>query len=582
MRIRTMTLMTSMIAAATLSISCGTDDAVDEDQTGGPRAVLFEIGGPLSSFDNPSDFLGSGTMSQHELETLLARAARDIQVQEIVLHFSAVGIGWGRGWDLSDAISRATESGKPVTCHIEAADNLTYWIAARSCPKIIVAPAGGVDLVGLSLESIYLKDMLDSLAIEADMLHIGRYKSAAETLTRNDMSPEAMEASRSILDRLNEDFVSQIAAGRKMDPAKARDVVAAGPYSAKEAKAAGLVDEIRTMGSILDELEGRYAAGVVDDYGKEPPKPITLTEIMNLLGGGAPGHKENRNPRIALIPAVGPIVEGSSGDDILSGMEVISDMDLVAALGKAGRDDSIKAVVLRIDSPGGGVLASDNIWEAVTRLARKKPVVASMGDVAASGGYYIASAATEIFASPSTLTGSIGVVGGKVVIGRTLEKIGVHTQALQTAPRATIGSPFRPFTDEERVLVTGFMQEAYDLFVDRVATSRSMPREKILSQAEGRVWTGADALKGGLVDRSGTLHDAVERARKLIGSPGLPVEVYPEPKSLMDMISEQLGQQPSALSFAKRHPAGRHALAMAAILGSQRVVAFCPVTYEVR
>jgi len=572
-----------LVLSAALLLGCEPGSREGSDPSAkGPVAVLFEIDGEMPPFDTPSGFLGSQGMSQHRFEKLLDRATRDIQVQEIVLHFGTPQIGWGRAWDLSEAISRARASGKPMTCHIGAADNRTYWIAAAGCEKILVAPAGGVDLVGLSLEAVHMKEMLDSLGVEADMLHVGRYKDAAEPFTRDEMSPEAMEAAQAILDSLDEAFVSRIATARGLDLARAREVVSSGPYSAKEAVELGLADEVRTLGSLADELEERHAGGLVDDYGKEPPKPISFTEILDLLGGAPPDTGKAKGPKIALVPVVGPIVSGTGGDDLMSGMDVVSDGDLVATLGEAARDDSIKAVVLRIDSPGGSVLASDNIWEAVRRLEKRKPVVASMGDVAASGGYYVAAGAREIFATPGTLTGSIGVVGGKVVIGKTLEKLGIHAQTLQTSSRASMGSPLRPFTEEERGVMTGFMKEAYDLFIDRIAEGRSMDAEKIRPLAEGRVWTGEQALASGLVDRRGTLNDAVERARELAGAAGVPVEVYPKPKTFMELISEQLAQQPSALAFARRHPFGRRALAMASLLSRDSVIAFAPTAYEVR
>jgi protease-4 len=264
-------------------------------------------------------------------------------------------------------------------------------------------------------------------------------------------------------------------------------------------------------------------------------------------------------------------------------MEVVHDLELVGALADAARDPSVKAVVLRVDSPGGSVLASDNIWEAVRSLNARKPVVVSMGDVAASGGYYIASPATEVIAAGTTLTGSIGVIGGKLVLGDTLTKIGVHTETMSRGKRATIGSPLTPFSEEERAVVEALMQDAYDLFVERIVSGRGMARDKVLAAAEGRVWTGSQALTQGLITRVGTLADAVERARALGSLPGGPVRIHPEPKSFMEILSEAFSDQGGGvLAAARRFGPGRRALALFSLLRRQHVLAFTPVFVDIR
>ncbi len=550
----------------------------------GPVAILLQIDGEIPNFPNPADFLRSTAMSQYRLEDLLNRASKDVQVQEVIVHFLAPQIGWARAGEIGDAISRFRESGKPIMCHLEEADNLTYWMASRSCSKIAIAPAGGIDLIGLSLEAIFLKDLLDSMGVTADILHEGKYKDAADALTRNDMSPESREAMESLLDELHENLVAGIASGRKLDRQTVNGLIEGGPYTASKSVKIGLADEVTTIGALLATMEEKYPGGVQDEYGKEPHKPLSFTDLIGLLGGLTDSADlKPTHPRIAVIPAIGPIVGGSDKDDLLGSMEVISDMDLVTSLSEATRDDSIKAVVLRIDSPGGSALASDNIWEAVRSLSEKKPVVASMGDVAASGGYYIASAATEIYASGSTLTGSIGVVGGKVVLAGAMEKLGAHSQTLSRGQRATMASPFRPFTEEERSVVASLMKNTYDIFIDRVVTGRKLDRSTVLAAAQGRVWTGSQALSTGLIDKMGTFHDAVERARNLAGFPSAPVEMHPKPKSFMEILSEQIADQQNVfLSTAHRFPAVRSALVLASLLRGQKVLTFSPIFFEVR
>lgn len=573
-----------VLFAALAAAGCGVDLApqASQPETKGPCAVLLEVDGTMPSFPSTASPFEPFATSQHKLESLFDRAAKDINVQEIVVRFGAPQIGWARGSELADALARMAASGKPVTCHLDAADNLTYWIAARSCPRVTVAPGGGIDLVGLALEAVFLKELLASMGVTADMLHIGKYKDAAEALTNTEMSPESREAAESLVAALHDELVAGIAAGRKKDAAAVAGLVDGGPYTAKAAVAAGLADAVETLPGQLERLRDKYAGGVVDDYGKEPAKPFSLTELFSLLGGSQEKEAEP-SPRIALVSAVGPIVSGGGGDDLFGGMEVVDDLALAGALSEASRDASVKAIVLRIDSPGGSALASDNLYEAIRAAARRKPLVASMGDVAASGGYYIAAASTEVFASGSTLTGSIGVVGGKIVIGEGLGKIGVRTGAVERGRRASIASPFRPFSEEERALVTAQMREAYDLFVDRVAEGRSLPREQVLAAAEGRVWTGKQALERKLVDRLGALGAAIERARELSGAAGVPAELYPAPKSFMEELGEKLSQQGgAAFSFARRTAVGRRALAMGGLLLDNRVLAFAPLSLEVR
>jgi len=580
---RAIRLSLALFAVLAVTAPSACDQPPEEPQYKGPSAVLLAVDGPMPSFPSQPGLLTPFAESQQKLEALLDRAASDIMVQEVVVRFGAPQVGWARAAEIGAAIARLAASGKPVTCHLEAADNMTYWIAARSCPRITVAPGGGVDLVGLSLEAVFLKDLLVSMGVTADMLHIGKYKDAAEALTNTEMSPESREAAESLIAALHDRLVTGIAEGRKKDKAAVEKLIDDGPYTAKQAVAAGLADAVATLGGQLEKLRDKYAGGVVDDYGKEPAKPFSLGELFSVLSGGGGEEEAAAHPRIAIIPAVGPIVSGG-GDELLGGMEVVDDLALAAALADASRDDSIKAIVLRVDSPGGSALASDNLYEAVRAAARRKPVVASMGDVAASGGYYLAAAATEVFAADTTLTGSIGVVGGKIVVADGLAKIGVRASVVERGRRASITSPFRPFTDDERALVTLQMQEAYDLFVERVVEGRSLTPEAVRAAAEGRVWTGSQALERKLVDRIGTLRDAVERARELTGAKGAPAELYPAPKSLMELLGEQLAQQETSttLALVRRYPAGRRALALCGLLLGNRVLAYAPIEIEVR
>jgi protease IV len=579
-------LHTLAISVFVSSLVCGCDlepPQPDSQQMSGPAAVLFNIDGSMPAFPNSAGMFSALEMSQYQLSRLLEKSASDIQVQEVVVHIGKPTFSFASASEIVGSLKKITATGKPLTCHIDAPGNLAYWIAARACPRILISPAGGVEALGLSAEAVYLRGLLASVGITADILNMGKYKDAAESLTRDDMSPEAREATTSLLFELHRLFIKGIAEGRKLKVEKVQHLIDTGPFGAEEAIKHKLADEISPLGTYLDTLNSKYAGGVVDDYGKGPAKSFSLPELLQMFSGDSATEEAVANPRIALVPVIGPISSGTQ-DNLFSRMEMVQDTTLVKSLSDIGRDPSVKAVVLRIDSPGGSALASDNIWHAVRSVATKKPVVVSMGDVAASGGYYIASAATEVFAAASTITGSIGVVGGKVVFAEAANKLGIKTERIETGKRASLESPFSPFDEDGRIAIGQLMQRTYDLFIDRIVEGRKLPREKVLAAAEGRVWIGTQALGLGLIDKTGNLHDAIARARKLAKVPaGTPVEILPKPKNLVEMLSEAFEEPQVATlrAVARQHNSVKRALWMTSLLLDESVLVFSPVSFDI-
>ncbi len=563
-------------------------DAGGDPPAGGkaaqPFAVVFHLDGEMPPFTNPQNMFAALSMSQYRLTSLLEKASADPGVQEVVVHLGSPAVSMGRAQELVEALRQVTARGKPLVCHIDSVDNVGYWIAAQACPRILVSPAGGVEALGLSLEAIYIRDLLSSFGVVADIIHIGEYKDAAEPLTRQEMSEHAREAAEGVLFELHRLLLEGIAKGRKMDSARVQAVLDGGPYNAKQTVALGLADEERTLQSTLDALEDKYPGGVNDEYGKPPPKRLSFGDLMKMFGQ-ADAARSTPGPKIALVPMIGAIMGGES-NDIIGGGETIREMEVTRALSDLARDDDIRGVVIRIDSPGGSALASDNIWHSVRALAARKPVVVSMGDVAASGGYYIASGATEVIAEPGTLTGSIGVVGGKLVFAEAAEKIGVNSQRIQTGKRAGLTSPFREFSGEERAAIEALMKNHYDLFIDRIVEGRGLDRERVLSAAKGRVWTGSQALQIGLVNQLGGLSTAIARAQALASLPATaPVEIRPKPKSFMEVLGEALNDPGAAAvtrSLARRHATLGHGLALASLLLEEKVLAFLPALYTIR
>ncbi|NLN63163.1 MAG: signal peptide peptidase SppA [Myxococcales bacterium] len=568
-------------AALFLFISCGWGEFSARDAAPkAPMAVLFEIDGPLPQFAQPALF-GVDTPSQFQLEKKIKRASNDILVQEIVFHIGAPQIGWTRALELSNAIARAAKR-KPVTCLVTSADNQAYWMAARSCPTLLVAPAGDIALVGLAAENIFVKDLLDNIGIAIDVLAAGRYKNAAESLTRTDMSEASRETTTALLDSLHATFVSGISQGRKLPREQIDALIDNGPYTADDAHKAQLVDGVKSVGTLFTALSQKYEGGLVADYGKEAPKPIEVGDLFKLFSGKRPEATQDTKPKIALISLIGTIKSGRETDAIFAAEDSVYDLSLIETLAKAAEDKSVKAVVLRIDSPGGSALASDNIWEAVQALAAVKPVVASMGDVAASGGYYIASAATEVIAAPTTITGSIGVIGGKVVVQKAAEKWGVKSERIARGRNAGMLSPFEPFSEADRELLTRHIQHTYELFVARVSTGRDLPAEDVHAHAEGRVWSGADALKHKLVNATGTLETSIQRARKLIHDERIPVELYPQPRNFFEVIAEQLNAPTDEARLLSQLPGAQDATVLGQLLLRESVLAVSPHFLRIR
>ncbi len=416
------------------------------------------------------------------------------------------------------------------------------------------------------------------------MLSMGKYKDAAEPLTRNDMSPESREAATSLLFELHNLFIEGIATSRKLDPSVVQKLIDKGPHNAKEAVKLGLADGIFTLDSYLNTVQDKYPGGFTGSYGKKAPKQFSIFDLLAMLSDEKEEDEKKQDPRIAIVPVIGPISSGTA-EGPFAGMEMVKDMELNKTLRKIARDDTVKAVVLRIDSPGGSALASDNIWNAVMDLRAKKPVIASLGDVAASGGYYIAAAATEAFASPSTITGSIGVVGGKIVLASAATKLGIRTERISTSKRANLDSPFSTFNKDERDALSKLMRSTYDLFIERIVEGRNLEQKKVLEIAQGRVWTGSQAVQLGLIDKLGNLADSVERARVLASLPvGTEIDILPEPKNFFELLSETISDPQTLLTkaVAKRHRSVRHALSFTALLAKHQVLTFTEALFEIR
>jgi len=500
-----------------------------------PHWGVLALAGPVVERETWSFTGGHGT----ELRALTERLrdlADDAQLTGVLLRVDGIAISLADAVELRVAFHDLRDAGKLIACHAERADNATYVVLA-ACDRIAIAPLGDVAITGPTAMPVHIKPLLDKLGIRADFLHVGAYKGAAEPLTRDAPSKEMQETLGAILDRRYQTMVDMIAADRKLEPAAVKALIDTGLFPSDQAKAAKLVDDVAGFEAFRDDVT---KAAPWTQLELDPDKTDRLAMIMRASRflGALPADKPATD-HIAVVYALGTIVDGY-GEGVLGARQQIASHTLVAALRALTADDTVRAVVLRIDSGGGSAQASELIWRAVADLKAKKPVIVSMSDVAASGGYYIASGATKIFALDDTLTGSIGVVGGKLAPRDALARIGVHTFPIGRGKHATIAASLGPWSDDERQTIQNSMQAVYRVFVGRVADGRHKTPAQIQAIAQGRVWTGTKAKELGLVDEIGGLDAALAEARKLAKLDKVddrPLEIYPPAPTLRDVVA---------------------------------------------
>jgi len=448
------------------------------------------------------------------LETLRAldAAERDPRVGGVLLRCAGAPHGYAAAASLRRAVDALRAAGKPVAAYGESMHQAEYWVASGA-DKLWLPETGSIQLVGLRSESVFFARLLARLDLKPDVVRVGSHKAAAESFTRESMSPESREQIEAYLDDVFGEMITAIATGRRLDAALVRARIDAGPYRAETACEAGLADGCLYPDQVEEELAKLLpASGEAPASGAAPRARLVDADSYAALHAADPGWSPlfRPRPRIAYLVASGAIQRRT-------GMSGISVDALSRTLRALGEDDDIRAIVLRIESPGGDALASDILWRALCVAKRDKPLVVSMGEVAASGGYFAAVAGDAIFAEAPTLTGSIGVVGGKLDAGALLEKVGVDHEAVERGRRAGLLSPLRGFTPEERNLVRRDMEAVYDVFLRRVEAGRKLTRTDLAGIAQGRIWSGVRALALGLIDAHGGPLEAIREARSRAG-----------------------------------------------------------------
>ena len=501
--------------------------------------LTLRVAGTLPDYtpDDPfKKFFGGPDQSLTGLVMQFKKAKVDKRIKAILLDVNMSGVGWGKAEEIRDAITDFRSSGKPVYAFVEFGLNKEYYIAT-ACDKIIVPPPGELFINGLAADVMFFRGSLDKLGIYPDIYQIGKYKSAGDMFTQKQMTEAHRQYINEMLDDLYGRYVNTIAQTRHRTPDEVKALIDNAPYSAAKAKEVGLIDDVLYKDDVEKQLKKLLGYKDTDqfnsvrgtDYRDVQPESLGL----------------NKGDKIAVIYASGEIGSGTSQNSP-SGDQSIGSDTVAKALNDAAADTSLKAIVLRVDSPGGSGLASDIIWHAVEAANQKKPVVVSMSDVAASGGYYISASAAKIIAQPSTITGSIGVVAGKPVMRGFYDWLGISNEYVLRGKNAGMFRETEKFSDDERAKFEEWIKTTYyQDFVPKVAKGRNKDAQYIDSIAQGRVWTGGQAKGNGLVDDFGGLDKAIEVAKQLAKIPadkGVERVILPYPTTFLQELLSGSGE----------------------------------------
>lgn len=509
------------------------------------QIAVFELGGYLSESPEPFDF---GLEPQEKLTLYglgkrLEKAKKDDRLKAIVLLMDQPVMGLAQMQELRRRIEDMRAVDKDVYVYLEE-PSAGMYLLATAAPRIYLAPSGGLDLTGLHVEMAYFKNLLDKINVQADLLHVGEYKSAGEPFTRTGPSDEANEMYDWLYGDLFDQMVEMIATSRpELTQEEVRNLIDDGPFTANQALEAKLVDDLLYADQIVGKLHTRYGeeVSIVRNYGRKKGPDVDFSSpfaFFKFLGETMAKGGKTEKASIAVVYLEGMIVPGQTQRDIFGDDGgTVGSTTIRRILAKVREDDAIKAVVMRVNSPGGSALASDIIWQATTVLKEQKPFVVSMGNVAASGGYYVSASADTIFADPATITGSIGVIGGKLVTKGLWDWFGITFHEVQRGKNADLYSSTEPFNDAQRELVRQNMEQVYDQFTDRVKQGRADRLHEDLQEiAGGRVYTGRQAHERGLVDRLGGLDEAIEFAAAEANVANYDVRQFPEQKNFFEHL----------------------------------------------
>lgn len=524
-----------------------------------PEVAYFDLSEPVG--EKPADFNlfdeDQKTVTLRVLIDRLEKARKDGDVRGVLLRLGDGTLNLSQAMELRDELNMLRRDGKRTFVYADAYDTSSY-IAASGATDVCMMEGGEILIPGVGFETMFAKGLLDKIGVKADFVQIGEYKGADEEFTRTDASEELKGQLNKLADSLYGQIIDTISASRKLAPSDVKATVDDALIPGKLAKDHGLVDHLVDIGGLRELMAKELGRKVnlVANYGQTERDQVDLSSPFALFALLARKPAESTRPGIAVIYAEGMIVDGPSADGMFSQSENIGSDTMREALRAAEKDDKIEAVVIRIDSPGGSALASEAMWQAARRLSRTRPVIVSVGSMAASGGYYLASAGDFIFADPTAIIGSIGVVGGKFVLKDLFAKIGLNTESFVRGKNADLFSSSTEWNDRQRRQVTNWMKQTYDQFTERVMTMRGGKIKDIDAVARGRIFSARQAKDLGMVDRIGGIQDAIAYAAGQANlKPGdYDVRVLPAPKTFADLLNGNTSgsDEDSVMRFSPR------------------------------
>jgi protease IV len=487
---------------------------------------------------DPSDLIDSLTGGEgkranlHDTLRAIASAANDSRISGILISGNAFPLDWASGYaalrEVREALKAFKDSRKPIYAYLVAPSTRSFYVASIA-DKIYLDPAEPMLIHGLSSGRLYFADAFQKYGIEVQVSRVGKYKSAVEPYILDKMSPESKEQTQALLSDLWKDITAEIENARGLEPGSLQKVLSeSGLIDSKTALQQKLVTELKSLTDLIDELKNEYGTDSVNRTFRQ----VSVSKYINSLDRDG-GTTEPRGAKVAVVYAEGTIIDGEGSGDNIGGDK------LARAIRKFRLDPDVKAIVLRINSPGGSGAASEVIWRELAAAHKVKPVVVSMGTVAASGGYYIATASNRIFVEPTTITGSIGVFGLFPNVQKLFSNIGITWDSVETTPYSDLATPFRQKTPEEMGVIQKYIDQFYQDFLEHVSQARDIPVDQVNEIAQGRVWSGEQALKLHLVDQVGGLQTTIEYAGQLAHlAPHPKVAEYPAKQSVGEAIQK--------------------------------------------
>lgn len=503
------------------------------------KVAFIDLNQPITEKPPAFALFGDASLTLHTVLDRLGSAKDDPDVRAVLLNLGTTEFNLAQAQELRDALVDFRKAGKRSFVYSDTYDTPSY-IAASGATDICMLEGGEIMMPGVGLETMFAKGLLDKVGVKADYIQIGDYKGADEEYTRSEPSKELRGELNKLVDSLYDQILDGISYNRNITRGDVQDIINGVFVTGPVAKQRKLIDHLVDQDGLRDLLKkelGRDISLMHDYDGPQRPE-LDFSNPLALLSSLTKKEEETHNPSVALIYAEGVIVDGDAEDGLFSGGGQVGSEDLRKALRMASRDPDVKAIVLRIDSPGGSAMASEVMWQAARRAAKTKPLIISVGSMAASGGYYLASSGNYIFADPSAIVGSIGVVGGKFVLKDLMEKVGVHTETFARGSNAGLFSMSQPWSEAQRRLVTHWMQQTYEQFTSRVMTTRKDKIKDIDEVAHGRVFLAKQAKKLGMVDEIGGLEAALDYAavKGKLKVEDYDVKILPGTRTLGDVL----------------------------------------------